>query len=169
LINNKIDTDGIINGQMNYDDTKGITTLFISNLNIKNLKGIEAFIDLKTLHCYNNQLTNLNINKNSELEILHCEYNQLTNLNINKNINLIDLRCSNNQLINLDVNKNSKLKILYCPNNQLTNLDISKNSNLKDLWCTNNKIKTICVTDVNKAKANPSFQKDVSAEYKICE
>ncbi len=69
------------------------------------------------MSCYNNQLTNLDVSKNTELTDLSCNINRLTNLDISKNTELTYLSCYNNQLTNLDVSKNTKLTRLYCDNN----------------------------------------------------
>ena len=64
------------------------------------------------------------------LWVLSCFNNQLTSLDVSKNTNLGTLSCSHNQLTSLDVSKNTNLGTLYCFNNQLTELDVSKNTNL---------------------------------------
>ena len=53
--------------------------------NIKSLKGIEYFTSLKTLWCWNNQLTALDVSKNTALTSLDCTNNQLTALDVSKN------------------------------------------------------------------------------------
>ena len=112
----------------------------IDNKGVKDLTGIEAFINIKSLYCDYNQLTTLNISKNIALNNLYCSYNQLTNLDVSKNIALIKLRCDHNQLTNLDLSKNIKLDYLYCGKNQLSNLDLSKNIELTSLYCFFNQL-----------------------------
>ena len=84
---------------------------------ITDLKGIEYFTALTSLNCV---------------------YNQLTSLDVSKNTVLTSLYCSKNQLTSLDVSKNTVLTLLECVYNQLTSLDISKNTTLTDLSCYNN-------------------------------
>ena len=69
---------------------------------------------------------------------LQCLNNQLTELDVSKNSKLIDLNCSSNQLKSLDLSKNTKLRGLSCILNQLTKLDVSKNIELKYLKCGGN-------------------------------
>ena len=68
-----------------------------SELNISNLKGIEAFTALTNLRCNYNQLTSLDISQNTALTYLDCQNNQLTSLDVSKNIALTYLECGGNQ------------------------------------------------------------------------
>ena len=79
---------------------------------------ITGYVSL--LYCQNNELTALDVTKNTVLTELNCSNNQLTSLDVSKNIALTDLVCNYNQLTILDVSKNSKLNILSCVRNKLT-------------------------------------------------
>jgi len=127
-------------------------TIDCSSKDIVNLVGIEAFPNIKTLRCYNNKLTSLNVSKNTALTILHCYNNQLTDLDVSKNVSLVTLMCFTNQLANLDLSKNTVLRYLYCGGNQLTDLDVSKNIMLQTLGCEFNRLMKL---DVSK---NPMLQ-----------
>ena len=120
-----------------------------SNKGITNLKGIEYFTALKSLRCYNNKLTTLDVSKNTALTYLDCDYNQLTALDVSKNTALTELNCSINELTALDVSKNTALTGLKCRNNQLTVLDVSKNTALTDLDCRNNQLTSLDVSNTN--------------------
>ena len=82
------------------------------NLNISNLKGIEAFTALTELSTGFNQLTSLDVSKNTALTLLFCGGNQLTSLDVSKNTALTKLWCGGNQLTSLDVSKNRALTLL---------------------------------------------------------
>jgi Leucine-rich repeat (LRR) protein len=112
--------------------------IFCNYLNISNLKGIEAFTTLTSLGCWNNQLTSLDVSKNTALTDLICGSNQLTSLDVSKNTALTSLWCAENKLISLDVSKNTALTDLSCYDNQLSSLDVSKNT-LDWLYCDGNK------------------------------
>ena len=107
---------------------------------LTSLSGIEYFSDLDTLLCYGNQLTTLDVSKNTALKQLDCSSNQLTILDVSKNTALDCLYCLGNQLTSLDVSKNTALTGLYCSDNQLTALDISNNTALEWLFCYNNQL-----------------------------
>ena len=120
------------------------------NKGISNLKGIEYFTALRSLNCGYNQLTALDVSKNTTLTKLYCKNNQLTVLDVSKNTALTYLRCNRNQLTSLDVSKNTALTKLYCSTNQLTSLDVSKNTALTKLDCYNNQLTSL---DVSKNTA----------------
>ena len=137
-------------GILTEEEIRNYTELYVNKKSISSLKGIEHFTALITLQCTDNQLTTLDISKNTTLTNLYCFDNQLTSLDVSKNTALKILNCSNNKLANLDVSKNTALTSLTCYNNQLTALDVSKNTALKTLRCTNNQLTAL---DVSKNTA----------------
>jgi Leucine-rich repeat (LRR) protein len=76
------------------------------------------------LSCYNNQLTDLDVSKNTKLTHLYFYTTQLTSLDISKNPALIYLYCYNNQLTDLDISANPELTVVVCYNNRLSLLDL---------------------------------------------
>ena len=117
---------------------------------IVSLQGIEFFTALEKLDCNNNQITSLDLSKNTALTELTCIINQLASLNVSNNTALKVLDCLDNQLTSLDVSNNTALKVLDCSDNQLTSLDVSKNTALKDLGCSNNQLVSL---DISKNTA----------------
>lgn len=106
---------------------------------IGDLTGIEHFTALTELDCRRNQLTSLDLSKNTALQVLDCGDNQLASLDVSKNTALEELSCWGNQLTSLDVSANTALKDLDCGQNQLTSLDLSANPKLSFSHCyTNN-------------------------------
>jgi hypothetical protein len=114
--------------------------------------------NVKSLYCYNNQLTSLDISKNIKLQYLNCSENQLISLNVSKNIALTGLNCADNQLKSLDVRKNTKLKNLFCGNNQLTDLNLNKNIKLFSLECQNNNFSETALNEMFESLHNVSFR-----------
>ena len=106
-------------GYLSDEEIAAVTKLYVSEKNIASLKGIEFFTALTLLYCYNNQLTSLDVSKNTVLETLFCSRNHLTSLDVSKNTALTLLSCSSNQLASLDVSKNTALTELNCSNNQI--------------------------------------------------
>ena len=102
------------------------------------------------MYCYYNQLTSLDVSKNTALTELSCEGNQLTSLDVSKNTALTKLYCNGNQLTSLDVSNNTALTDLECSGNQLTSLDVSNNTALTDLECNGNQLTSL---DVSKNTA----------------
>ena len=101
---------------------------------------------LNALDCSWNQLTALDVSKNTALTELDCSQNQLTALNVSKNAALTELDCSQNQLTALDVSHNTVLTKLACSQNQLTALDISHNTALTELNCESNQLTSLNVS-----------------------
>ncbi len=123
------------------DEIAAVKEIDVSGKSIASLKGIEYFTALTWLNCDVNQLTALDVSKNTALGLLSCSSNQLTSLDVSKNTALVGLDCFNNKLATLDVSKNTALTWLYCYSNQLTSLDVSKNTALTELIITYNQIR----------------------------
>lgn len=167
------DKDDFLSGE----EIAAVKGIYLVNKNISNLKGIEFFTNLNTLNCCRNQLTTidvskntaltkldcsenqlttLDISKNTALGTLYCYYNRFTSLNVSENIELTRLDCYGNWLAALDVSKNTRLKSLYCHGNRLTVLDVSKNTELTNLYCSSNQLTSLDVsaTKVNNPKSD---------------
>ena len=143
-VSENFDTDS--NGVLSETEIAKATRIEVEEKGISSLKGIEYFTGLHNLYCRHNQLTALDVSKNTALEILYCYNNQLTALDVSKNTALEILYCYNNQLTALDVSKNTDLTQLWCWNNQLTALDVSKNTALRSLRCNNNQLTALDVS-----------------------
>lgn len=147
-------------------------TVDCNNANITNLTGIEAFVNITKLLCYDNQLTSLDVSHNTALTNLQCDGNQLENLDVSNNTALVilwcnsnrlatlnveenkvlkDLRCYDNQLTDLSIDNNTNLERLYVHLNQLTNLDLSMNVLMKDLFCSWNQLTRLNIKNGNNA------------------
>ena len=79
--------DFLIDGFVETSAIDTVTELMINNNNISDLTGIESFIALQSLFCYDNNLTTLNLVNNTQLFEVTCSNNNLTS---------IDLRNGNN-------------------------------------------------------------------------
>ena len=115
-----------MDGKLTENEIKDVTYIAVNEKNISTLKGIEYFTSLNVLICPLNQLTSLDVSKNTALIWLNCKSNQLTSLDVSQNTALERLYCYSNQLTSLDVSNNTALTWLECYSNQLTSLDVSK-------------------------------------------
>ncbi|MEP7255295.1 MAG: gliding motility-associated C-terminal domain-containing protein [Ferruginibacter sp.] len=145
LINQGFDV-APVNGYVLKANISSITSIDVANRNITDLTGIQDFVSLTSLLCNNNNLTKLDVTKNTALTRLVCDRNQLIALDPAKNNLLTTLSCTNNRLTSLDVTKNPVLRIFYCDDNQLLDLDVTKNPALTSLGCGSNLITTLDVT-----------------------
>ena len=130
-------------GILTAEEIKNTTTLEIDWDYIESLKGIEYFTALKKLYCYGNEITELDLSKNTALTYLDCDYNHITKLTISNNALLDTLYCSENELTELDVSNNTALIYLDCYDNKLTQLDVTKNTALVQLDFCSNQITSI--------------------------
>ena len=113
---------------------------------ISDLTGLEGFISLTHLSCYNNLLTTLDLSQNRALTNLTCPSNKLTSLDLSQNRALTFLTCPSNKLTSLDLSQNIALLTLMCYDNELAKLDISQNRALTNLNCVNNELAKLDVT-----------------------
>ena len=146
-----------INGSVPTANISAVTHLDVNNKNITSLTGIEDFIALTKLWCFENQLTSLDVSSNTALTDLYCRNNQLTSLDVSNNTALEFLYSSNNQLTSLDVRATNGLEILHCFNNQLTSLDVRNGNNtaIFSVNATNNpNLTCIYVDDADWSTAN---------------
>ena len=100
--------------------------------------------------CSGENITSLDISKNSQLKVLDCSQNSLTSLDVSKNTNIGTLNCSNNNLSSLSISKNTVLSILKCSDNRIASLDLSKNTGLFELICSNNKLTSLDLSKQNR-------------------
>ena len=184
-----IDKDG--DGYLSETEIAETTSITCGARSISSLKGIEYFVNVQSIDCRGNNLTQLDVSKNTALEDLDCSENNLTQLDVSKNIYLRGLACFENNLTQLDVSKNTVLEKLACQQNNLiqldvsknvwylncyknnlTQLDVSKNVTLWYLYCDNNNLtqldisKSVELRNLSCAKNNLT-QLDISKNVKL--
>jgi len=196
--NTEINTNG--DTEIQCDEATAFTGVInCFNQNISDLTGIEAFVNIKELFCYNNQLSSLdlsnntalewlwcndnqlsslNVSNNTALEWLWCSGNQLSSLDISNNTALTELDCWNNQLTSLDVSNNTALEYLFCEDNQLSSLDLSNNTDLIQLWCLNNQLSSLDLSNntalvwlycSNNQLTSLDLSNNTALEYLVCD
>ncbi len=164
LLDQNIDTDGQLNGTICRADAEVVETLNISEKNISDLTGIEAFINIEVLSCIKNNISTLDLSQNillktvvaveneiatidisqcTQLEELWLNMNELSTIDISQNIQLRVLLIDTNQLSTIDLSQNIQLENLSVKYNQLSVLDVSQNTNLVYLICSFNNITTL--------------------------
>lgn len=108
--------------------------------NIKDLTGIEEFVNLKGLYCNNNLLTKLDLSSNRALEYLNCKENNLDSLILGDNQIIEEIDCHSNGLKYIDIAGCFVLKELKCHINNLEILDLTNNIYLRELNCSSNSL-----------------------------
>jgi Leucine-rich repeat (LRR) protein len=117
--------------------------IYCPNLSISDLTGIEAFTSLNSLHCFNNQITTIDLSNNSLIAGIICFNNNISSLNISSNNLLDNIDCSNNPLTSIDLTNKPNLRFLTCSGNQFTSLDLSNKPDLEYLNCQNNQLTSL--------------------------
>ena len=127
-------------GKLSSDEIKGIRVIGCDECGIKDLSGIELFTELEELYIYKNELTKVDLSKNTKLCILSCGDNPFETLDLANNTKLKKLLLANGKLKTIDLSKNTDIVYLDLSDNNLEKLDLSKNTKLKELYINNNKI-----------------------------
>ena len=166
-----MDVDKNKDGQITVNEAKDVKGLDLFDLendeyfyfyNIADISEIKYFTALIHLNCEQNQLTSLDLGKNTALIFLDCYGNQLTSLDLSNNTALRALVCDNNQLTSLDVSNSTALTDLYCASNQLTSLDVSNSTALTELWCEDNPLETLTIS---ASQQSAYWMDDVKGNY----
>ncbi|MBC2846050.1 T9SS type A sorting domain-containing protein [Winogradskyella flava] len=147
LIDQGIDSDGVLNNYVPTADIFDIDILDISNLSIADLTGIEDFQALENLDVSNNALISLYLEDNVLLQVLDCSMNSIESLDLTSNNALTSLFCSNNNLRTLNIENGN--------NNNLVSFDATSNTTL---FCIN-------VDDAIVGNIPMVWQKDDFAAY----
>ena len=144
LLNQDYGQDGVLT----ETEIMFIDDMDVYDMEISSLQGIEYFTALTVLDCEDNELTTLDISKNTALVKLYCSMNYLTSLDITNNVALKCLSCYDNELTSLDVSKNTALTFLDCEENKITALDISMCTELESLTCGDNELTQLDISNL---------------------
>ncbi len=144
LLNYGVDSNN--DGEIQVSEAEAVTILDLDNKSISDLTGIEAFTNVTKIYCIKNNLTILDLSKNTKLEYLYLQSNQLTHIDVTNCPELKSLSVASNQLTHIDVTNCHKLLIFNCMNNNLNTIDLSNNRQITNLSCKNNaNLKSICL------------------------
>ena len=142
----RLKIDDVQDGKLLKVSAKKIAYLYLDNLGIKNLEGIEAFIDLDRLFVTYNGLSKLDLSNNKSLTGLFAYGNQLKEIDLGKNTLLQDLGIAENNISVIDISKNLDLTNLWASENGLTTLIIGKNNSLKQISIPKNKVEFLDIS-----------------------
>jgi len=171
LIEQGIDSDGVVNQQMLKSDAEAISVLDLNLYDnfgeITDLKGIEGFINLKLLSAGNQKLEHIDLSHNTLLDTIYLLGNRISSIDFSNNPNLIFVDIQSNQfsssssiiglsnatnLIDLDVSwnyldefsiHNESLEVLHISHNDLISIDTDGAINLQHIFMPSNKLQTV--------------------------
>lgn len=177
LIELGIDSEGMLDQQLLKTDVEGVTQLDISRTNdsevIRDLTGIEGFVNLTKLTVVQQEVEQIDLSSNSKLDTLYLPGNFLQNINLSFNKNLIYVNLGSNGLESVqglsDLNKlkkldlswnnldaftisNASIETLFLNLNELQTLDVSEAENLKALNLTTNQLTDLSISSNTQLK-----------------
>lgn len=123
------------NGYLDNNEISKTLNIRCEGKNISSLKGIEFFTSLQGLWCKENNISSLDVSKNTDLRGIWCSDNALTSLDLSKNTKLVWVYCYNCKITSLDFSKNPDMAYIECNSNPLKSLNVSSNSELEHLMC----------------------------------
>tara|TARA_B100000809_G_scaffold247901_1_gene277430 strand:- start:197 stop:1132 length:936 start_codon:yes stop_codon:yes gene_type:complete len=171
LIEQGIDSDGIVNQQMLRADAEKVSRLDL-NLSanfgeISDLTGIEGFVNIKLLSASNQKLEHIDLIHNTLLDTLCLLGNRISSIDLSNNPNLVfvdiqvnqfssnssiiglsnatnlkDLDLSGNYLEEFSIH-NESLEVLHISHNDLISIDTDGAINLKHAFLPSNKLETV--------------------------
>jgi len=138
LISNGVDQNE--DGQIQESEALAVQSMYLINANISDLTGIEAFTNITSLICYQNQITSLNVSGFTQLMTLDCSYNQITSINFTNCPILDNINCFNNLITSIDLTGLNTINFLHCMNNLISNVTISNPVRGDDFMFQNNQL-----------------------------
>jgi Leucine-rich repeat (LRR) protein len=110
------------------------------------MEGLQDFLGLRELRCYDNLITELDVSPNLFLEVLWCLDNPISELDLSNNLDLYWLWAQDMNLTTIDVTSNVHLQYLWVAGNDLSNVNLTQNINLKVLRLSRNLFENIDIT-----------------------
>jgi hypothetical protein len=144
LIEQNIDSDGVVNQKISKNDALGVTHLDLnfsaSNMNIEDLTGIEGFTNLTYLSVSGHLIEEIDLSHNTQLDTLLLQANELHSIHgLSELNNLIKLDMSWNLLDSISF-KSETIEILLVSNNLLEFFEVENPDKLKGIILTSNKL-----------------------------
>ena len=143
LIAQSIDTN--FDGEIQYSEAEAAQpTIDVSNSNISDLTGLEAFVNTTSFHCNNNTISTIYLSTLTNLLYLECGYNDLTTIDVGSNTNLSSLILNNNQITIVEnLNSLVNLQVLNLSSNNFSSIELNGLTSLYGVNLTSNHLTTL--------------------------
>lgn len=125
--NNLPDDDADTNndGEIQHEEALAVTRLFLDNVSILSLDGIQQFPNLEYLYIQNTQITGLNVSGLESLQYLICNNNSLlTTMQLQNLTGLLMLDVSYNDLVTVDASQTTAYNFNFSGNANLSYINI---------------------------------------------
>ena len=121
---------------------------------IHNIKGVEKLTKLARLVLYDNDISEIDVSRNSLLEVLDVSGNEnVSDINVSADAPLETLYADGCGLEEIDVSAYTALRKLDVSRNNLTSLDLTSNQELTTLWGVSNELTEIIFPENSELKA----------------
>ncbi len=147
LIEQNIDSDGVVNQEISRTDALETTNLDLSfsasNKYVKDLTGIEGFSNLTYLSASGHLIEEIDLSYNTLLDTVLLQANELHSIHgLSKLESLIKLDLSWNLLDTLSFNCET-IEVLLASNNHLKSVEVENADSLKSIILTSNKLTSV--------------------------
>lgn len=171
LIEQGIDSDGIINQKILKTDAEQVTHLDLNLLThsykISDLTGIEGFVNIRLLSASNQEIERIDLSNNTLLDTVSLWGNRLSSIDLSNNANLVFLDIQANEfssynsisglsnatrLKDLDLSwnyleefsiRNESLEVLHISHNDLKSINTNGAKSLRNILLISNKLETV--------------------------
>lgn len=147
LIEQNIDSDGVVNQKISKTDALDVTHLDLnlsaSGMYVEDLTGVEGFTNLTFLSASGHLIEDIDLSHNTQLDTVLLQANEVQSIQGLSNLNnLIKLDLSWNLLDSLSF-KSESIEILLASNNLLEFFEVQNADKLKSIILTSNKLSTV--------------------------
>ncbi len=171
--NSAINTNG--DSEIQLSEAQAFTGVIrVDRLNISNVTGLEAFVNITEFHAIDNSLTSIDLSQNTAITKLTLKGNSLTALDLSANTALQTILIMHNNISSIDLSNHSSLvnfqcgsnnistlvlptvanglQTLYLEENQISTLDVSMYPDLRTLFAFNNNLTSVDISNNSKVR-----------------
>lgn len=152
LVNGGVDTSG--DGQIQVGEAQAVTNLILTNANIADLTGLEAFTNLTSLQAFYNSFSTVDVSNSPNLEELRLGFNSnLVSINLTGLSQLDLLSLGSSSIANIDLSTNTALKTLGINTSLISSIDLSNNLILESIYISSSNLDSLGVSHLDSLKS----------------
>ncbi len=131
LLNNFPEIDTNNDGEIQVSEAEATTIISAFSQGINSLVGIEAFVNLERLVCFNNPIASVDFSNNTQLQQISMSFTDLSEIDISNNLQLSFISLGYTSISDIDVVPHSNLEYLDIDGTNITSVDVTNNTGLK--------------------------------------
>ena len=141
IFDDDVDTNN--DGEVQVSEALAVEVMGLIGKDIFNMRGIEAFQNLRSLIANYNNYDQIDVSNMADLEVLVVSFCELETLNVSQNPALRRLEIDFNHIESIDLANNTALERLWLTFNDITELDLSANVQLQNLNADSNDLSNL--------------------------